>query len=129
MESRELGTDDKNNITVSELFEQRDAMAAAIIRFWPYIESMNHVHMSDGSILYASEIWTAYNDARKYIDDRDRHMMIKYDILIKAFDKYGVHHLSCRCQDGVSACSCGFASCYDKVKELRKLDLYDLPKS
>ena len=33
------------------------ALAAILERLYPWLESINHIHLPDGSILYASQVW------------------------------------------------------------------------
>lgn len=36
-----------------------DAAKLILERLYPYIEAVNHIHLPDGDILYASEVWDA----------------------------------------------------------------------
>lgn len=45
-------------VKIKRLKAERDALVKVLERLYPYIESVNHMHLG-GNVLYASEIWDA----------------------------------------------------------------------
>ena len=54
----------------ARLLVERDALAAIVQRLYPYMERVSHIHLPDGSLLQASEVWDALNKPTEYLSAR-----------------------------------------------------------
>jgi hypothetical protein len=61
------GTHILNESDLRELIDQRDALAAIAQRIYPYMERVSHIHLPDGSLLQASEVWDATNKPAEHL--------------------------------------------------------------